>query len=266
MLFSPFLSKMLNRNQQDYLRTNMLSQEELNRYDRQLLIPEIGREGQERLKKAKVFVAGAGGLGSPVLIYLAVAGIGHIRIADHSVVDPTNLNRQILHWSKDIGRLKVDSAREKLSEINPDVKVEIINKTINEKNISSMTDGFEAIVDAMDNFPARYILNRAAVERKIPFFHGAVRGFEGRAMTVIPGKTACLRCMHHSSPPAEQSPVLGATPGVVASIQVTEVIKYFTGMGELLTNRLLIYDGISMTFGEFQLKRNPECDHCGVKR
>jgi molybdopterin-synthase adenylyltransferase len=243
----------------------MLSQEELNRYDRQILIPEIGREGQERLKKAKVFVAGAGGLGSPVSIYLAVAGIGHIRIADHDVVDPSNLNRQILHWYKDIGRLKVDSAREKLSEMNPDVKIEITSKTINETNISSMTDGFDAIVDAMDNFPTRYILNRTAVERNIPFFHGAVRGLEGRAMTIIPGKTACLRCMYHGTPPAEKFPVLGATPAVIASIQVTEVIKYFTGMGDLLTDRLLIYDGMSMTFRELKLKRNPKCDHCGGK-
>lgn len=243
----------------------MLSQEELNRYDRQILISEIGREGQEKLKKAKVFVAGAGGLGSPVSIYLAVAGIGHIRIADHGVVDPSNLNRQILHWRMDIGRLKVDSAREKLSKINPHVKIEITNKTINENNISSMTDGFDAIVDAMDNFPARYVLNKAAVERNIPFFHGAVRGLEGRAMTIIPGKTACFRCMYHGTPPAEKSPVLGATAAVIASIQVTEVIKYFTGMGDLLANRLLIYDGMSMTFREFKLKRNPECDHCGGK-
>ena len=243
----------------------MLLQEELNRYDRQILIPEIGRAGQEKLKKARVFVAGAGGLGSPVSIYLAVAGIGHIRIADHGVVDPSNLNRQILHWRMDIGRLKVDSAREKLSKINPHVKIEITNKTINENNISSMTDGFDAIVDAMDNFPARYVLNKSAVERNIPFFHGAVRGLEGRAMTIIPGKTACFRCMYHGTPPAEKSPVLGATAAVIASIQVTEVIKYFTGMGELLADRLLIYDGMSMTFREFKLKRNPECDHCGGK-
>ena len=243
----------------------MLSQEELNRYDRQILIPEIGREGQEKLKKARVFVAGAGGLGSPVSLYLAVAGLGHIRIADHGVVDPSNLNRQVLHWPKDIGRLKVDSAREKLSEINPNAKIEITSMTINEKNISSMTDGFDAIVDAMDNFPTRHILNRMAVQKNIPFFHGAVRGLEGRAMTIIPGKTACFRCMYHGTPPAEKSPVLGATAAVIASIQVTEVIKYFTGIGDLLANRLLIYDGMSMTFREFKLKRNPECDHCGGK-
>jgi molybdopterin/thiamine biosynthesis adenylyltransferase len=241
----------------------MLSQEELNRYDRQILIPEIGREGQERLKKAKVFIAGAGGLGSPIAIYLAAAGIGHIRIADHDIVDPSNLNRQILHWQRDIGREKVTSAEEKLSKINPFVKIEVLKDTIDEASVASMTDGFDAIVDAMDNFSARYVLNRAAIEGNIPFFHGAVRGLEGRAMTIIPGKTACLRCMYHGTPPAEKSPVLGATPSIIASIQVTEVIKYFVGMGDLLADRLLIYDGMSMTFKEFKLRRNPECEHCG---
>jgi len=243
----------------------MLSQEELSRYDRQILIPEIGREGQERLKKAKVFVAGAGGLGSPVSIYLAVAGIGHIRIADHDVVDPSNLNRQILHWHGDIGSPKVKSAWEKLSKLNPDVKIEVISETIDEASVASMTDGFDAIVDAMDNFPARYVLNKAAVEKNIAYFHGAVRGLEGRAMTIIPGKTACLRCMYHGTPPAEKFPVLGSTPAVIGSIQATEVIKYLVGMGDLLTDRLLIYDGMGMTFKEFKVKRNPECDHCGGK-
>jgi adenylyltransferase/sulfurtransferase len=244
----------------------MLSQEELLRYDRQIMIPEIGREGQEKLKNAKVFIAGAGGLGSPASIYLAVAGIGHIRIADHDIVDPSNLNRQILHWHRDIGRVKVDSAKEKISQINPDVNIEVLNETIDETSVFSMTEGFDAIVDAMDNFPARYILNKAAVKRKIPFFHGAVRGLEGRAMTIIPGKTACLRCMYHGTPPSEKSPVLGATPSIIAAIQVTEVVKYFTGMGDLLADRLLIYDGISMTFKEFKLRKNPECDHCGIKK
>jgi len=244
----------------------MLSQEESIRYDRQIMIPEIGREGQERLKKAKVFVAGAGGLGCPISVYLAVAGVGHIRIADHDRIDLSNLNRQILHWNRDIGRLKADSVGEKLSEINPYVKIEAMSKTIDEGSVSSLTDGFDAIVDAMDNWPARYILNRAAVERKIPLFHGAVRGLEGRAMTIIPGKTACLRCMYHGTPPPEKSPVLGATPSIIASIQVTEVIKYLVGVGDLLADRLLIYDGMDMRFREFKVRRNPECDHCGVKR
>ncbi|MBN1625833.1 MAG: HesA/MoeB/ThiF family protein [Deltaproteobacteria bacterium] len=244
----------------------MLSQEELARYDRQIMIPEIGREGQERLKKAKVFVAGAGGLGCPISIYLAVAGVGQIRIADNDRVDLSNLNRQILHWGKDIGRLKADSAGEKLFEINPHVKIETVSETIDEGNVFSLTDGFDVILDAMDNWAARYVLNRAALEKNIPFFHGAVRGLEGRAMTVIPGKTACLRCMYHGTPPPERSPVLGATPSVIAAIQVTEAVKYIVGVGDLLAGRLLIYDGMNMTFREFKLKKNPECDHCGRKR
>ena len=244
----------------------MLSQEELVRYDRQIMIPEIGREGQERLKKAKVFIAGAGGLGSPVSIYLAAAGVGHIKIADNDTVELSNLNRQILHWKEDIGKRKIDSAMDKLGRFNPDIKLEITHDTINEKNVLQMVDGFDAIVDAMDNFPTRYILNKAAVEKNIPFFHGAVRGLEGRAMTIIPGKTACLRCMYHGTPPAEKFPVIGVTPAIIGSIQATEVIKYLVGMGDLLTDRLLIYDGMGMIFKEFKVRKNPECDHCGIKK
>lgn len=244
----------------------MLSQEELIRYDRQIMIPEIGREGQERLKNARIFIAGAGGLGSPVSIYLAAAGVGRIKIADHDTIELSNLNRQVLHWKEDLGKRKVDSARDKLRKLNPDIKLEIIHETINEKNVSQMVDGFDAIVDAMDNFQTRYILNKAAVDKDIPFFHGAVRGFEGRAMTIIPGKTACLRCMYHGMPPKEKSPVLGVTPAIIASIQATEVIKYLIGIGDLLTDRLLIYDGLMMIFREFKVRKNPECDHCGKKK
>jgi molybdopterin-synthase adenylyltransferase len=244
----------------------MLTQDELARYDRQILIPEIGREGQEKLKDAKVFIAGAGGLGSPVSIYLAAAGVGHIRIADHDKVELSNLNRQILHWDKDIGKMKVDSAEEKLRNVNPHLKIEIVKETIDENNVVAMTHGFNAIVDAMDNFPTRYLLNKAAIESDIPFFHGAVRGLEGRAMTIIPGKTACFRCMYHGTPPTEKFPVVGVTPSIIGSIQATEVIKYFVGMGDLLTDRLLIYDGMRMEFKEFKIKKNPECDHCGANR
>jgi molybdopterin/thiamine biosynthesis adenylyltransferase len=241
----------------------MLTQGERKRYDRQMMIPEIGEEGQEKLKEAKVFVGGAGGLGSPVCIYLAVAGIGIIRIVDNDRVELSNLNRQILHWDDDIGKKKVDSAREKLTKLNPCVKIEVLNETIAEDNILKLTDGFDAIVDAMDNLPTRYLLNKAAIDRRIPFFHGAVSGLEGRAMTVIPGESACLRCLYRGPVPKEKFPVIGTTPAVVAAIQATEVIKYFVGMGELLTNRLFIYDGMSMEFNTFLVKPNPDCDHCG---
>ena len=241
----------------------MLDAEEKQRYDRQIMIPEIGVEGQAKLKKAKVFVAGAGGLGSPISIYLAAAGVGNIRLVDLDQVDRSNLNRQVLHWEKDIGRRKVDSALEKLKGVNPHVTLEGIGERIDEGNVFALTEGFDAVVDAMDNLPTRYLLNKAAIEHRIPFFHGAVRGFEGRAMTVIPGESACLRCMHQREIPSEKFPVIGIAPGIIGMIQATEVIKYIVGTGRLLTNTVLHYDGLDAKFMEFTVKRNPNCDHCG---
>jgi len=241
----------------------MLTPGERERYDRQIMIGGIGEEGQERLKGSRVAIAGAGGLGSPIAIYLTAAGIGMIRMIDHDQVALSNLNRQILHREEDIGRKKVDSARAKLRDLNRAVEIESISETITEKNVSRLVDGCDLIVDAMDNMPTRYILNRCAIEKRIPFFHGAVNGFEGRAMTVIPGETACLRCMYRGPVPQEKFPVIGVTPAVIGSIQATEVIKYLTGIGRLLTNRLLVYDGLKVTFSEFMVHRNPNCDHCG---
>jgi adenylyltransferase/sulfurtransferase len=227
------------------------------------MIGEIGQEGQGKLKRSRVVIAGAGGLGSPIAIYLTSAGIGTIRIIDHDQVALSNLNRQVLHWEEDIGRKKVDSARTKLRNLNSTVDIQAIAETITEENVCELVNGCDAIVDAMDNLPTRYILNRCAVERNIPFFHGAVNGFEGRVMTVIPGKTACLRCMYRGLVPQEKFPVIGVAPAVIGSIQATEVIKYLVGIGKLLTNRLLIYDGLKVTFSEFRLDKNPDCDHCG---
>lgn len=241
----------------------MLTTDEQERYDRQIMIRGFGEAGQEKLKGAKVIVAGSGGLGSPASIYLAAAGVGTIRIIDHDRVELSNLNRQILHWDKDIGRRKVDSAAEKLSQSNQGVKIEPVEETITEDNVSSLVAGFGVIVDAMDNLPTRYVLNRAAIENSIPFVHGAVHGLEGRAMTIIPGKTACLGCVYHGIPPREKFPVIGVTPAVIACIQATETIKYIVGMGELLTNRLLVYDGLKMQFTELAARRNPNCEHCG---
>lgn len=241
----------------------MLNQHERERYNRQIMINEIGKSGQEKLKNARVFIAGAGGLGSSVSIYLAASGVGTIRIADHDIVELSNLNRQVLHWDKDIGRKKVDSANDKLKNLNPDVKIEGINKTITKDNISQLAADFDLIVDAMDNFSTRHLLNKYAIEKNIPFFHGAVHGFEGRVMTIIPGKTACLRCMYKGPIPEEKFPVIGAIPGVIGCIQATEVIKYIVGIGELLCNRLLIYDGLDLKFTELKVNKNPDCEHCG---
>lgn len=240
----------------------MLTGEELERYSRQIMIPQIGEKGQEKLRRAKVFIAGAGGLGSPVSIYLTAAGVGHLRMVDHDRVDLTNLNRQIVHWSGDVGKRKVESAQEKLNKLNPNVTVETLSVTISEENASELISGFDLIVDAMDNLPTRYLLNKKAIEHGIPFFHGAVNGFEGRAMTVIPGKTACLRCLYRGPVPESKFPVIGVTPAVIGCIQATEVIKYLVGSGELLGNRLLAYDGLNLKFTEFKVQRNPQCEHC----
>jgi len=241
----------------------VLTKDELERYDRQIMIKEVGEEGQEKLKQARIFVAGAGGLGSPVSTYLVAAGVGVIRVVDRDSVELSNLNRQVLHWDEDIGRRKVDSATEKLKKLNQEAEIEAIGETITEANISQLVAGFDLIVDAMDNLPTRYLLNKVALEKNIPFFHGAVYGFQGRAMTIIPGETACLRCVYRGVIPEEKFPVIGVTPAVIGCIQATEVIKYIVGIGQLLTNRLLVYDGLNMKFTEFRVKKDPNCEHCG---
>jgi len=240
----------------------MLTAEELSRYSRQIMLGEIGEAGQEKLKGARVFIAGAGGLGSPVSIYLAVAGVGSIRLVDHDEVELSNLNRQILHWDLDIARRKVASAEAKLKNLNPTLRLEALEETITEENARQLVGECDLIVDAMDNLPTRYVLNRVAVEKGIPFFHGAVNGFEGRVTTIIPGKTACLKCTYRGPVPKERFPVVGVTPAVIGCIQATEVLKYLLGVGQLLTNRLLVYDGLNLKFKEFILRNNPNCEHC----
>jgi adenylyltransferase/sulfurtransferase len=244
----------------------MLTQEDLARYDRQIMLHGFGEAGQAKLKDSRVFLAGVGGLGSPAAIYLAAAGIGHLRIVDDDEVELSNLNRQILHWQDDIKSQKADSAVAKLTRFNPDINIEGIAATITEDNAARLVADADVIVDAMDNLPTRYLLNKTAVNKGIPFVHGAVYGFEGRAMTVIPGKSACLNCLYHGANlPRDKFPVIGVTPAVIGCIQATEVIKYITGLGELLTNRLLNYDALRMTFTEFRVPRDPSCEICGNK-
>jgi len=241
----------------------MLTENELKRYERQIRV--FGADGQERLKNAKVFVAGAGGLGSAISIYLAAAGIGRIRIVDHEKIELSNLNRQILHCDEDVGREKAASAEEKLKKINPDVSLEAISETIEENNVLELVDDFDLIVDAMDNFHTRYLLNRTAIVKNIPFFHGAINGLYGQATTIIPGKTACLRCIFPEPPPSMTFPVVGATCGVIGCIQVTEIVKYIVKMGSSLENRLLLWDGLNAKIDEIEIERNPSCEDCGWK-
>ena len=241
----------------------MLNSNELERYNRQIIMRGFGEEGQEKLKQAKAFIAGCGGLGSPIAIYLAEAGIGTLRIVDQDTVDTSNLNRQILHWDADVGKAKVESAGTKLGKMNSKIEIETLKETIDENNVYELTDGCDFIMDAMDNLATRFLLNQAAIRHNIPYFHGAVHGLEGRVTTIIPGETACIRCIYRGDIPRETFPVLGVTPGVVGCIQATEAIKYITGIGKLLTDRLLVYDGLGMKFMELSVKRDPECPHCG---
>src|SRR5512137_1533849 len=239
----------------------MLSERERERYKRQMML--FGDEGQEQLKNAHIFIAGAGGLGSPVALYLAVAGVGTITIVDMDVVDQSNLNRQILHTDRDIGRKKTVSAEEKLTAINPDITIHAIDARIDESNAARLIGNADGIVDAMDNYPIRYLLNDIAIKKKIPLFHGAIRGFYGQATTIIPGRTPCLKCIFPKAPPKEVFPVVGATPGVIGTIQATEVLKYLLKCGELLTGRILVWDGMAGRAEEISAERSPCCPACG---
>ncbi|MDD4653246.1 MAG: HesA/MoeB/ThiF family protein [Methanothrix sp.] len=241
----------------------MLSDAEKNRYSRQIRL--FGEDGQEKLKRTSVFIAGAGGLGSAISIYMAAAGFGKIRICDCDTVELSNLNRQILHTSADVGRYKAMSAHETLTGINPEIEVQALTEIISQENIGELLQGCDLIMDGMDNYPVRYILNRAALQMKIPLFHGAIRGYQGQATTIIPGRTACLSCLFPRAPPPSIFPALGATCGIIGSIQVTDAVKYVTGTGQLLENRLLLWDGLSGCLEEIACERNSACPECSGK-
>ena len=243
----------------------MLTDRERERYRRQVAL--FGEEAQERLANARVVIVGAGGLGCPVALYLAAAGIGEIRLVDGDVVDRTNLNRQVLHTERDVGRAKVESAAEKIRAQNPEIAVAATRVTLDEGNAARLAGGANLIVDATDNFAARYILNRVALRNSVPLVHGAVRGFDGQATTIIPGKTACLECIFPVAPPGEDViPVVGTTPGIIGLVQANEAIKYITGTGDLLAGRLLVWDGRAATTAILPVERQDDCRACGNGR
>lgn len=233
----------------------------IDRYQRQITL--LGKEGQESLRRAHVMVAGVGGLGTIVAADLAAAGVGFLRLVDNDTVEMSNLNRQLLFQADDIGRVKTVAAIEKLHILNPEIQVEGINKTINDETINELVKDIDLIVDALDNFTTRFILNRVAFTHRLPLIHGAVRGFFGQATTLIPGKTACLKCLFAQSPPGEVFPILGATCGVIGSVQTTETVKVLTGRGEPLANRLFFWDGWAGEGTVIDAKRNPRCIICG---
>jgi adenylyltransferase/sulfurtransferase len=240
-----------------------LKPSELERYDRQMMIKDWGVEGQKILKKSKVVVMGVGGLGCPVSIYLAVGGIGHLVLIDKDKPDLSNLNRQILHWEKDIGKDKAISAKEKLIQINSDITVEALPLEITEENIFDLVKGAAVVIDAMDNFLVRYLINDACIHYKIPFVHAGIYGLEGQMTTIMPGKGPCLKCIF-PSPPFEQKkfPVLGATPAILATLQAMETFKQILGIGDPLIGRLLIFDGETMSFDVLQINRRDDCEAC----
>jgi adenylyltransferase/sulfurtransferase len=246
-----------------------LSHDEIRRYSRHLIMPEVGLEGQERLRQSSVLVIGTGGLGSPVALYLAAAGIGRLGLADFDVVDETNLQRQIIHGTKDIGRPKLHSARERVLDVNPNVEVVLQETAIDSSNALEILRDYDVIIDGTDNFPTRYLTNDACVLLGKPNVYGSIFRFEGQASVFYAEEGPCYRCLFPEPPPAGLVPscaeggVLGVLPGVIGTIQATEAVKLLLGRGNPLIGRLLLYDALEMTFDQVQLRKNPDCPVCG---
>lgn len=248
-----------------------LSPDELQRYHRQLILPDIGEAGQRRLAGSRVLLVGAGGLGSPVALYLAAAGVGHIAIIDDDIVDLSNLHRQVLHGTRDIGRPKVASAGDSLRDLNPHVDVATIHARLSSGNAMELLRGYDIVVDGSDNFPTRYLVNDACVFLGIPCVHASISRFDGQASVFAAPDGPCYRCIFPEPPEQGTIPscaeggVFGALPGILGSIQATETIKLITGVGESLVGRLLLVDALRMRFRTIELARNPTCPVCGTR-
>jgi len=246
-----------------------LTPDQRNRYQRHLLLPEVGEKGQQKLLESKVLMLGAGGLGSPSSLYLAAAGVGNIGIIDMDVVDASNIQRQILHNLDRVGERKVDSAKKTLTALNPDLNVATYDVRLGADNILDIIDGYDIIVDGTDNFPTRYLVNDAALLKKIPVVHGSIFRFEGQVTIFDPYNGPCYRCMIPEPPPAELAPscaeagVLGVLPGIVGSIQALETLKMLLNLGETLVGRLLAFDALEESFRTFKVRRDPACPACG---
>jgi molybdopterin/thiamine biosynthesis adenylyltransferase/rhodanese-related sulfurtransferase len=246
-----------------------LSPQEIARYSRHLIMPEVGMDGQKRLKASRVLLIGAGGLGSPLGLYLAAAGVGRIGLVDFDVVDFSNLQRQVLHGTPDVGRPKLHSARDRLAAINPEVQVDLYETRLDSTNALQLFEPFDLIIDGTDNFPTRYLVNDACVLLKKTNVYGSIFRFDGQASVFAPGQGPCYRCLYPEPPPPGEVPscaeggVLGILPGLIGCIQATEAVKLLLGKGSPLIGRLLLYDALQMSFREFKVRRNPSCPACG---
>lgn len=243
--------------------------DQLERYSRHIILQDVGIEGQIKISESKILIIGVGGLGSPIAYYLAAAGVGTIGIVDNDVVDMSNLQRQIIHFTKDIKIAKVDSAAEKMHALNPEVEIKTYRQFVNADNIMDIITGYDFVIDGTDNFAAKFLINDACVMAKIPYSHGGVLRFHGQTLTVIPGKSACYRCVFNSPPPANSVPscaeagILGVVAGMLGTIQATEALKYVTQTGDLLTDVLLAFNAKNMDFRKVKLKRQKRCPLCG---
>ncbi len=245
------------------------SEAQIQRYSRHIILPEVGGAGQERLLAAKVFIVGAGGLGSPVGYYLTAAGVGNLALIDDDIVELSNLQRQIVHSTKTLGVPKVDSAKAVLEALNPDTRVRPIRERLSCSNIMEFIKDYDIVVDCSDNFPTRFLVNDACVLLKKKLVSGAILKFEGQLTTVLPGEGHCYRCIFEDMPPAsiintlQVGGLIGAIPGVIGTLQALEVIKLILGKGRILKERLLIFDGLTTKFRRVKVRRNPECPVCG---
>lgn len=244
--------------------------EQIERYSRHIILKDVGGKGQQKILNSKILIIGTGGLGAPAALYLAAAGVGTLGLVDGDVVDITNLQRQVIHFTPDINKLKVISAKEKINLINPDVNVVTYNMRVFADNISEIIKDYDFVIDGTDNFPAKFLINDACVIQCKPFSHGGILRFDGQTMTYIPG-SACYRCVFDQPPPKGAVPtcseagILGSVAGILGTIQATEALKYILGLGELLNNRLLIFNALNMNFRTVKFKRNPNCKICSDK-
>ncbi|BCA53001.1 adenylyltransferase [Nitrospira sp. KM1] len=242
---------------------------QITRYSRHILLPEVGGKGQKKIAKARVLIVGAGGLGAPAALYLAAAGIGTIGLIDHDVVDLSNLQRQVIHHTSDVGRPKVLSAKEKIQALNPDVEVILHEERLIAANALDIVCSYDVILDGVDNFPAKFLINDACYMAGKPLAHGGILRFEGRVFTIIPKRSACYRCIFRQPPPpglvasCQEAGVLGVLAGIIGTIQASEALKLVLGIGQPLTDRLLDFDARRTAFREVKVARNPACPLCG---